>query len=55
MSHLFFMCNSINRIWNLCDSWFGVLSVHHYMSRKHILGYQLGRTNMNSISVGYIV
>jgi len=37
--HLFFTYKITNRLWYLCDNWFGMQSMHHYSAMKLFLGY----------------
>lgn len=39
--YLFFSCSISTQIWNWCDSWFGVQSVHHCRASEHFLSYSL--------------
>jgi len=39
--HLFLTCKTASSIWNLCDNWFVVQTIHHCLTKEHFLGYQL--------------
>jgi len=41
VSHLFFTCSIVGKIWSICETWLGVQFVHHNMPKQHFLGFTL--------------
>ena len=39
VEHLLVACNVSSLIWNICDKWFGIQTVHHCTPIEHFLGF----------------
>jgi len=43
--HLFFSCSASQKVWNMCDRWIGVSSVHHINARNNFQHFHLVNLN----------
>jgi len=43
--HLFFSCRASQKVWNMCDRWIGVSSVHHVNARDNFQHFHLVNLN----------